>query len=568
MADEVLWTRILVLHLGSSVYSFSLMLAVTLTGIAAGSLAAARLRVSSPARKRLYRTQLALGVVLVVQVAAFLFYSRALVFIGIRVVRASTFLDLLATRALVTALYLGPPAFLSGAAFALVLRVSSENAGSAPKRAGRIYAANTLGAIAGSLAAGFAAIPLLGSQGSLLAVGFLAIAVAAVIEPRSRGPRIAALAALVGAAALPRNGVLLSTGVFSDVPRKDLVEFREDVTATVAVKRYERPAPWLSLELNGVNVAGTSPELVLVQKLQAHLPLALVSHPDRVVHIGFGSGGTAYSASLHPVSRIQVVEISPEVISASAKFFGSVNHGVLRDPRVQVAINDGRNFILATPEHFDAILSDSIHPRYAGNGALYTEEYFRLCSRRLAPGGVVSMWLPMYSLRPEDYRSIVRAFHDAFPNVSIWYAHRKLNSFTIVLATPAPTVTLRDFVAAVSLPSVRADLAEVGEDDPAVLLSNLILAPPAVSAWVETSPPHTDDLPTVEYGSGRVLGYGRTWYATLSDLASRRSRIEDMVAGLSDGDPLSERIRKSFEQAGPVIASQLDSIRRSAATEP
>ena len=171
-----------------------------------------------------------------------------------------------------------------------------------------------------------------------------------------------------------------------------------------------RSSPSLSLELNGVNVAGTAPDLVTIQKLQAHLPLAFCRSPKRVLHIGFGSGDTAYSVSLHPVSDIRIVEISPGVIGASARYFGEINHGVLSDGRVHLTINDGRNYILAAPGKFDAILTDSIHPRYAGNGSLYTEDYFRLCARRLAPGGVISMWLPMYSVRPDDFRAIVRAF--------------------------------------------------------------------------------------------------------------------------------------------------------------
>ena len=567
MADEVLWTRILVLHLGSSVYSFSLMLAVTLAGIASGSLWAARGASGDP-RRGLFRAQLALGVVLVVQVVAFRLYSSTLVFVGIHFVHARTFLDLLATRALVTGLYLLPPTFLSGAAFSFLLKASSERPDSTPRRASRIYAANTAGAILGSAAAGFALIPLIGSQWSLFASGLVGIAIAALLQPRAIAPRLAAAACVAVAVLSPRDAVLLSTGVFSDVQRSSLVFYKEDVTATVAVKRYARPREWMSLELNGVNVAGTSPELVAIQKLQAHLPLSLAAHPREIVHIGFGSGGTAYSASLHPVSRIRIVEISPEVVSASGRFFRQVNHGILDDPRVKVTINDGRNFVLATPERFDAILSDSIHPRYAGNGSLYTEEYFRLCARRLRPGGVISMWLPMYSLRPQDYRSIVRAFRDVFPNVSIWYVNRILNSFTIVLATPSPTVPLRQTVSALSDPAIRADLAEIGEDDPAVLLSNLLLAPDAVSRWVEGASPHTDDLPTVEFESGKVLGYGATWYLTLSDLAAHRSRIEDFVAGLAPGDPLSARIEREFDRAGGVLRAQLDVLRRGAATEP
>ena len=565
LADEVLWTRVLVLHLGSSVYSFSLMLAIQLAGMVLGSAWASRRRGEPGAA--LFRTALALSGILLVQAFAFRGFEGALVFAGLKIVRARTFTDLLATRLLVTGAYLLPPTFASGAIFGFLLRASRGGANETPRRAGRLYAANTFGGIAGALGAGTAAIPAIGTQNTLFATAALAASVAIIAIPRRRLP-LAALAACAAAILFARPGaMLLSAGVLSDVPRRDLLYWHEGLTGTIAVKRIEKPRPWRSLELNGVNVAGTSPDLILTQKLQAHLPLALAADPKRVVHIGFGSGGTAYSASRHAVDEIRVVEISPEVLATSARFFRDVNHGVLGDPRVRAVINDGRNFLLASPEKFDAILSDSIHPRYAGNGALYTEEYFRLCARRLRPGGVVSMWLPMYALRPQDYRGIVRAFADVFPNVSIWYPHAVGNAFTIVVATPAPTIGLAAFAARLT-PAVRADLAEVGEGDPAELLSNLILAPRDVARWVASTPPHTDDLPTVEYESGRVIGAERTWFETLADLARHRSPIEEFVTGLAPGDPLAERLRARFAAAALSIRQQLEDLRPIAAGEP
>ncbi len=566
LAAEVLWTRVLVLHLGSSVYSFSLMLAIQLAGLVVGSAWASR-RKGDP-RAALYASALILSVTLLAQAFAFRGFEDALLFAGLRIVRARSFSDLLLTRLLVTSAYLLPPTIASGAIFGFLLRTwGGAAADEAPRRAGRLYAANTFGGIAGALGAGIVAIPAIGTQNTLFAAAAVAAAVALLAAPRRRLPW-AAVAGCVAAIVFARPGaMLLSAGVLSDVPRRDLLYWSEGLTGTIAVKRIEKPRPWRSLELNGVNVAGTSPDLLLTQKLQAHLPLSLADHPRRVVHIGFGSGGTAWSASRHAVDEIRIVEISPEVLRTSDRFFRDVNHGVLADPRVKTVINDGRNFLLASPERFDAILSDSIHPRYAGNGSLYTEEYFRLCARRLRSGGVVSMWLPMYSLRPQDYRGIVRAFRDVFPNVSIWYPHAVANSFTIVVATPAPVVDLASFAARLT-PEIRADLAQVGEDDPAELLSNLILAPRDVGLWVAATPPHVDDVPTVEYESGRVIGAERTWYETLADLASHRSPIEAFVTGLAPGDPLAQRLRARFAAAAVAIRRQLDELRPIAASEP
>lgn len=567
MADEVLWTRILVLYIGSSVYAFSLMLAVFLTGLVAGSLAAAASRFRD-GRRALGATQLALAFVLLAQVAAFTLYTKTLVALATGVFRASGWAGLFAAEAATTALFLLPPTILMGFTFGLLVRAASPSAQGAPRGAGAIYSSNTLGGILGSLVAGFVAIPLIGSQRALLATGLIAAAVALALRPRSLAARCAPAVFLLLTLPLRQDGVILAAGTLSDVAPPDLLYYREDVTATVAVKRYTGPRPSLSLELNGVNVAGTSPDLVTIQKLQAHLPLALCSRPRRVLHIGFGSGGTAYSVSLHPVSEIRIVEISREVIDASARFFQGVNHGVLGDPRVRLTINDGRNFVLASPERFDAILSDSIHPRYAGNGSLYTEEYFRLCAKRLAPGGVISMWLPMYAVLPDNYRAIVRAFQNVFGNVSIWYAHSVENPFTIVLATAERTIRLDDFREGVSAPAVAADLAKIGQADPAQLLSNLLLAPDDVARWVARTPPHSDEVPVVEYESGRTVAATGTWLATFADLLAHRSRIEDFVQGLSPEDPLAQRVLAAYADAAPALATHLESLRRRAATEP
>lgn len=178
------------------------------------------------------------------------------------------------------------------------------------------------------------------------------------------------------------------------------------------------------------------------------------------------------------------------------------------------------------------------------------------------------MWLPMYSLLPEDYRGIVRAFSDVFPNVSIWYPHSVLNSFTIVLATPGPRIRLNDVREAVSAAAVAKDLDSIRLADPAELLSNLLLDPADVRRWVATTPPHTDDLPCVEYESGRTLAQVGTWAQTFADLVPRRSRIEDFVDGLSPEDPLSQRLLARFTQARETLERHLRVVQEHARTEP
>jgi len=522
LGAELVWTRLLLLHLGSRVYAFALILAVYLAGIALGA-AASRLWRGDP-RRGLAACQCALAVVLVLQVPAFAGLGDLLAGIG-ALLRPAGFAALQASLATGVALVLLPPTLLFGAAFPLTVAAFPGRGGDA-ERTGTVSAANTLGGIAGTIAGPLVLVPLVGSQGALFAFAATS-AVAAALLARGRAGRGAAVAALVvvaaTAATVDRGVVLRGSAAIAE---GEVEAVSESASGTVVVHRYEDArGAWRSLEVNGVNVAGTSPELRAIQRLQGHLPLLL--HPDsrRVLHIGFGSGGTAWAVTRHPVEEVVIAEISPEVLAVADRVFGEVNHGVLADPRVRVVLNDGRNALLAMRERFDAILSDSIHPVYAGNSTLYTREYFELCRRRLAPGGVVSMWLPTYSLSTASFLGILRAFADVFPGSAVWYSPLVLNEFTVVTGvTDAGPLAVRwsDTAGGALAPT----LAEAGVRSPAELAGMLLLGPREVAAMVAHVAPHVDDFPEVEYGSGRLLDRETSWYANFALLYAARTRSD------------------------------------------
>jgi len=560
MADEVLWTRILVLHLGSSVYTFSLVLTVYLIGLVAGSLAGATVREEN-ARRHLVKAQIAILAITVLQAFAFTVYGDALTLSAVRLLGAHSHGALVLAEALTTAVYLFPPTFCFGFCFTLLLKMAP---GGHTQGAALVYSANTLGSILGSLAAGFLLVPLIGTQRSLLLMGALAAAGSLLLDRKGVLRVATAIAVLLAVPALflPKDAVIRSAGVLAPVEGMKFLFFDEDRSGVVAVKASISPPGLMSLEINGVNVAGIAPGLVMIQKLQAHLPLALAANPERVLHVGVGSGGTAYSASLHPVKEIDIVEISPTVLQAAKTHFGAVNHGVFADPRVKVFFDDGRSFALASPFKFDVVLSDSIHPRFAGNGYLYTEEYFRLCRERLAPDGVISMWLPTYSMLPSNYRSVVRAFQDVFPNVWIFYPHTVPNAFTVVMATPQPTISLAQLARRVEEPAVKADLQKVRAADPAELLSFILMGPRDVARWAAPAVPHSDDIPSVEYESGRLLESASSRLRIMEQLLGNRGRIEEMLSDLTPGDALSERVIARYRESSAVVAGHVALLRK------
>ncbi len=533
LAYEVLWTRVLVFYLGSSVYAYSMMLFIFLLGVGGGSLLITRWadRLRQPILA-LAVVELAIAALALVEVALFGRLTDSLIALS-EWIRPMSFNQGALVQFLSVLPILLPPTLLMGISFPLAVRAFSRQLDHLGAEVGTVYGANTVGSIVGSLAAGFVLIPAFGTQNSILVVGAVNAVLAALLwmqtaaAPKRWWFAVAPLLCLVTIPLFPADRAILGAGMFSQSEPEDLVYFHEDASGTVTIlERHDISGPmtsYLSLELNGVNVAGTSPELYAVQKMQGHLPLLLGSEVESVVHIGLGSGGTANAVSEHPVESILVVEISPQVLFASGKYFTDINHDVLKDPRLEVEINDGRNFLLASPRTFDAVLSDSIHPRYAGNGSLYSYEYFGLVKERMNPGGVVSMWLPMYSLTPRNYAMILKAFRDVFPQTVVWYEPSEINSYTIVTGklgdAPWSSSTLERIF---NDPGTQRSLAELEIHGPADVLACYLLGGAELDEWLEPVPSHVDDLPAVEYESGTLLDRNRPWLRTFAEMVSRR----------------------------------------------
>ena len=302
-----------------------------------------------------------------------------------------------------------PPTLCMGGTFPLVAKIVARGPHVVGRGIGNVYAVNTLGAIVGSWAAGFVAIPLLGVHATLALTALLSVAVGGALLASGSLSRLRQgllYAGLLGLFVV----VLLAAPTlrFADIagePEKAVLHYEEGVAGVVKVATdvYDRKL----LSINGWSVAGTGTpnrDVALVndypevQKMLAHLPMLLHAAPRRALVIGFGAGGTVWSLSRYAaLERIDVVEFVPGVIRA-ASFFPEVNHGVLADPRVSVTIDDGRNYLLVTPHTYDVVSVDTLDPKHAGNGNLYTREFYELSKRVLRPGGIFVQWLPYHQV--------------------------------------------------------------------------------------------------------------------------------------------------------------------------
>lgn len=558
LAAELVWVRILVLHIGSRVYAFAVLLGVYLSGIAIGSLLirAASSRVSNPARI-LATLQLLTGIAFLVQIFALGHVSEILSWVAMQTQFSVSFAAVQTAFLLTVAILFFPLTLLFGASFPLA--VAADPADRSPgASAGAVGAANTLGAIAGSIGAPFFLIPAIGSQHTILLIAVISLLVALCLQ-RSRVLR-AAIFVAGGAIALiwfrlPADWMLRQAATTEETTTSVLA-LEEDVGATVLVKEMTDPrGRWISLELNGTNVAGSAPSLLTVQQLQAQIPLLQLRDPQSVLHIGFGSGGTCWGVSRHGIPNIDVVEISPRVLSASDQYFDFINHKVLADPRVHTILNDGRNYLMATDKHYDAILSDSIHPVFAGNGALYTLEYFRLCREHLNPGGIVSMWLPVYSLDIESYLRILEAFHEIFPRTAVWYDRSTVNEFTVVTGMVEPGKLEIDWKK-LSDPALAESLSIGGIHSAADLEADLLLGPEEVAQLVFEIPPHIDDLPWVEYVAGRSLDRTKTWFVNLVMLYQMRAQNSPFAAAPIPFSEAAARRDEALEHSLKLVSKR------------
>ncbi len=495
LAYEVLWTRYLVYVLGeNSVYAFSTMLASFLIGIVLGSLAAAWLADRARDLVGVLGLVIALvgaGALATLPVMEALASSRrgppGEGWLG---VAAEDFLRCLAVLIV--------PTTLSGSTFAIVAKLSARDPARLGADVGVAYASNTLGAILGALAGGFLVLPVLGLRAGLLALGTLNVLaglwLATRPRPEGRGTAKAALAGSLGLLAA-------IAGFLSEGPsrkallREDqvLLYYGDGPESSVAVVESEGGGG-RSLIVDGDEQAGTGPRLQIHLRLLGHLPAFFHPAPRKGLVVGFGTGITTGCLLQHPFERVDQVELSKEVIEA-APLFAQFNHDALRDPRLRLVRDDGRNFLLSTRETYDVITCDPFDADDAGVTSLYCREYYELVRSRLNPGGLACQWITEH-YDPEEMKLLLRTFQSVFPHASVWLA-----DFTLVAvgAVEPAAVSLEDVRRRFEDPGVKSSLEVIGVDRAEALLALLLAGPRSLREFLGEGPLNTDDRPLIEY---------------------------------------------------------------------
>ncbi len=167
--------------------------------------------------------------------------------------------------------------------------------------------------------------------------------------------------------------------------------------------------------------ASSEPQDMRLQRMLGHIPALFHPNPQRVLVVGCGAGVTAGSFLLHPELKSETIcEIEPLIPTVVSTYFANENYNVVKDPRVNIVFDDARHYVLTTNQTYDIITSDPINPWMKGAATLYTKEYFEMCKKHLAPGGIVTQWVPLYESNAEAVKSQIATFFEVFPNGTIW----------------------------------------------------------------------------------------------------------------------------------------------------
>jgi len=525
LGAQVVWTRLLSLYFGGTVYTFSVILAVFLVGLGLGSTAGTRLAHTGRPLWVLAAAQLLLVPAVWWGQFAIQDVIHHLFFFGTQPstsVQESHWIAKSCNDLVRAAVVLAPATFLWGASFPLALVLAA--GGRDPGRfTGQVYAANTLGAVGGALLWSMAFIPLAGTraaQQALMAIALLAAALLWAPEARRRlAERRAALPIAAPLAAVALGAVLVALLPASNPDllargRKQLkwgedeyLAIREGVNSTVAVSR--QPGGEVLLHVGGKIVASSGGGDMRLQRQLGHLPMLLQEHAKKVLIIGFGAGVTAGTFTRYPeVERIVIVEIEPAVPELSSVYFKAENYDVAHDPRTEIIIDDGRHFLATTDETFDVITTDPIHPWVKGAAALYTTEFYDRVKARLNPGGLITQWVPLYESDEDAVKSQVATFLQAFPEGSLWNSQENLFGYDLTLLGHVGPLRIngREVRARVGgNPAVRASLGEVGIGGLVNLLELYSGNRSDVAAWLADAQINRDRNLRLEYLAGTAL---------------------------------------------------------------
>jgi spermidine synthase len=563
LAAEVIWTRLLSLLFGATTYTFSLILAVFLLGLGLGS------SVGSAVASRLANPRAALGwcQMLLCVCMAWTAYTLAqsLPYWPINPSATSNpwiNLQVDGVRSLFAVL---PAAILWGASFPLAL-ASVATRGQDPARlVGGVYAANTVGAIVGSLGASLVLVAWIGTQHAQQVLMVIAAIAGSIVllgpvnekAGKSWWPTVWSCAAILIVALLVRSvhavpAVLIAYGRYASMRVNDSAQYLyvgEGMTASVAVSKLSDGV--LNYHNAGKVQASSEPQDMRLQRMLGHLTTLIPPQARRVVVIGCGAGVTAGAVSVDPVvARETIAEIEPLVPRVVSTYFGDHNFNVVKNPKVEIRIDDARHYILTSKEKFDAVTSDPLDPWVKGAAMLYTREFFEAVKQHLNPGGVVTLFVQLYESNTAAVKSEIGTFFEAFPNGVVWGNTNNGQGYDLVLLGQVEPIRINvdEIQARLRRPeyaTVAKSLQEIGFYTAVDLFSSYAGQASDLREWLKDAPINRDRNLRLQY----LAGLGLNLYES-GPIYSEILRYRKFPEGLFVGSPETIASLRSGIQRG------------------
>ncbi len=515
LGAEVVWTRLLGYLLLATVYVFAIILAVFLTGLAIGTAGGSWLLRKVNARNALGWCQilLTLGFAWTAYTIVNTFH---LPFWNNDVLTTQDgwymyFLDLK-----VVAIAIFPATLFWGASFPLACAAVSEPGQDSGKTAGGIYAANTLGGIFGALIVSLVMIPGIGTQNSqrvLLIVS--ALSGLLILAPKAKQTMGAlALGASLAVAVLlawtidPTPGELIAYGRFmgQNQGMSQILYTKEGRNSSVAISRWNNGSIYVNV--NGHVEATTEIFDMKLQRMVGHLAAILHPNPKSVLGIGFGAGVSAGTFTRYPgIEHITVCEIEPVIPPASTMYFAPQNYGVRNNPKTRIVFDDARHYLMTTNDTYDIIASDPLDVFVKGTAALYSLEYYESVKRHLNPGGIFTLYVPLYETDELTFKSELATFFKAFPEGSVWSNTRDGLGYDMVFMGQMGPLKIdvekaQEKYDRPEHATVRESLHDVGIDSIPDLFSTFTGTSADLNRWVGESPLNTDSDLRLSYLAG------------------------------------------------------------------
>ena len=420
---EITWIRPLQFLLGSTVYTISIIFAVFMFGLAIGSLIISKYVDKIGNLPKTYALmELGIGLYGVLLLSIFNLLPK--VYNKLYFLHTNFYLFEFVQFLLIFIVLL-IPTMLMGMTFPIIAKFyTQEKIG---RGIGEVYSANNLGAIIGSFGAGFILIPLFGIKASIIFAGTLNLLIGFAIisfADKNLSKKIIPLVLVVFVVLAffgNYNIQQMHSGGFYRTHEEvktmgEVVYYKEGLYATVTVRElpdegYQTNA--YELFINGKGQGGNSIMDLRVNFLLAYLPELINPEINNALVIGLGTGTT--SGQLSQLINVTTIEIEPLVVEAS-NYFKIFNLDVLENPKHELIIGDGRNYLIRNNEKYDVIIPEPSDPWQSFSTDLFSKEFFELAAEDLEEDGLYLQWVSIYQMSPEDFKNFYKTFSSVFPH--------------------------------------------------------------------------------------------------------------------------------------------------------